>query len=233
MLTIQIPPLAAFRHLNASKENELMQSLNRESEMCRLTLIVLPALFVGIVNSYGQARDALNVFGPPVNRRTAVRFFFNGDNHFHPALIFRVVNRHDVRLNTAPLLNQGRTVYITADEMEKLLRGLQAMTGWKESQQRIKFGDDIWISPVYALVVLVDSSRGSAQAGFYPDKMCQMLRPLDAAFVTPRALWEFQFCREDFKCNIPGFNYQAYPDHYSDVGPKQRPPSLAPSKQPQ
>ncbi len=162
-----------------------------------------------------QASTGLNVLDASVSLNTAVRFFFTPGNYFHTPLIFRVVTSQDQRLNTAPMLPEGRTVYISAPEMQRLLKGLQKLgLSWRESKVKIEFGDATEITPDYRLAITVISSAGTAEAGFDPNKICQNLAPLDSALSTPRALWEFQEFRTEYKCAVPGFNGQKYPDHW-------------------
>ena len=150
-----------------------------------------------------------------VDEATAMRFFFNPGNYFHLPLIFRVVSQSDPRLDTAPLLAAGRTVYISGPDMQNLKTGLLRLDlGWAESGDLTTFGDATQILPTYAMAITVVSSRGTATAGFDPEKICDKLAPLDAALRKPRALWEFKLFQAEYKCKIPGFDGNAYPDHW-------------------
>ena len=180
--------------------------------------IILTAMIavVGIASyCYGHTRDKLNLLGAPVDENTAVRFFFVSNLYFHAPLIFRVVAPKDPRLNTAPMLDEGRTAYITAPEMQSLLTGLQK-TGlsWRESKEKIEFGDPMQILPYFRLVVTVVSSSGTAVSGFDRDKICLNLAPLDSTLSTPRALWEIQEFRTECECVVPGFSEQTFPQHW-------------------
>jgi hypothetical protein len=181
----------------------------------RTTLMVVLAVSGMMTNCYGQQHAELSILGAPVNESTAVRLFFNSENYFHAPLILRVVASNDPRLNTAPMLKEGRTAYISETEMLHFMQGLQKMgLSWKESKERVEFGDATKIPPVYAMVIVAISSGGTAEAGFDPAKICENLAPLDAALSTPRALWEFQLFRSEYKCRVPGLDGQAYPDHW-------------------
>lgn len=190
-----------------------MISMNRMNRVIRIAVLGV----LGVVSScYCQTPNKLNVLGSSVNDNTAVRFFFDSGNYFHAPLIFRVVAPNDPRLNTAPMLQEGRTAYISVPEMQRLLQGLQSMgLSWKESKKQIEFGDATKILPVfYGLSVVVVSSKGTAESGIDLGKICENLAPLDPALTTPRALWEFQVFRTEYNCKVPGLNGQAYPDHW-------------------
>jgi hypothetical protein len=62
--------------------------------------------------------------------------------------------------------------------------------------------------------IRVVSPKGTAVATVSPKRICPTLEPLDAALATSRALWEFQLFRVEDGCKVPGFNNQAYPDHW-------------------
>jgi len=54
------------------------------------------------------------------------------------------------------------------------------------------------------------SSGGTAKSGIPRKQMCETLARFDQILRTPRALWEFQFFREQFDCRVPNFDPQAY-----------------------
>jgi hypothetical protein len=177
--------------------------------------------------SFAYGANDVDVLGTPVNDKTAVRFFFQPGNYFHAPLILRVVAASDPRLNTAPMLVEGRTAYITVPEMRHFLDGLEnAELSWHESKQKMVFGDATKIFGPDALVIVVVTPKGTADAQVDPSKICKELAPLDKAFSTPRALWEFQIFRAEYNCKVPGLNGQAYPDHWpwnTDRGNGTRP----------
>lgn len=47
------------------------------------------------------------------DENTAIRFFYDppGGDYFHVPLVFRPVKNGDSRLNTAPILEEGRTAF--------------------------------------------------------------------------------------------------------------------------
>jgi hypothetical protein len=162
-----------------------------------------------------QTPTELNVLGAPVSQHTAVRLFFDNGNYFHPPLIFRVAASNDPRLKTAPMLPEGRIAFVTMSEMERLLRGLHGMgLSWKESKEQTLFGDATKILPVFDGMSIVVSSKGTAESGIHPAKICENLALLDSSLSTPRALWEFQIFRAEYNCKVSGLNGQAYPDHW-------------------
>lgn len=185
---------------------------NRWSQIA--SLVVLGLLSVTFISG-GQASDGLHILSSPADQSTAVRFFFHSGDYFHVPLIFRV-GPDDARLNTAPLLPDGRTAYITASEMDQLKRGLERLgLSWQESKREEAFGDPLKIPLVYQMTITVVSSKGTATAGFDPTKICETLPRLDSTLTTPRALWEFQVFRSEYRCKVPGLNGQAYPDHWA------------------
>jgi hypothetical protein len=130
-------------------------------------------------------------------------------------ILFEAVDPADNLLNTAPMLHEGRTVYITPAEMSSLLKEISNLClEWNLTTKRETLGDANRIPPVYAMVITVVSSKGTASAGFDPAKICQTLAPLDKVFMTPRALWEFQLFRDEYDCKVPDLDGNKYPDHW-------------------
>lgn len=190
-----------------------MTSWNRAGYPVCLALL---AIFGVAIRCVSQTSDDFHVLSSPADQTTAVRFFFDPGNYFHAPLIFRVVAPNDTRLNTAPLLKEGRTAYITAPEMDRLKESLLHMgLSWKESIKMEVFGDATKIIPLYKMAIDVTSSKGTARSGFNPAEICKNLAPLDSSLTTPRALWEFQVFRAEYQCKVPGLNGQAYPNHWS------------------
>jgi hypothetical protein len=182
--------------------------------LCIILTVTLSASGLSSCSSC-QTTVGLNVLDTPVSEHTAVRMFFDPGNYFHPPLIFRVVAANDTRLNTAPMLPEGRTAFITAIEMQRLIKGLQGMKlSWKESREHIVFDEARNLPPVFYGISVVISSEGTAESGIPPAKICDSLAPLDSALSTPRALWEFQLFRAGFNCKVLGLDGQAYPDHW-------------------
>jgi len=163
---------------------------------------------------FSQSSTKLNVLGSPVDRATAVRLYFSPGDYRHPPLLLCVVASDDPRMNTAPMLQQGRTAYISATDMQHFLQGLKRMgPSWKESKKRVQFGNDGRWLPNDAMVIVAVAQRGTAEARVDPAAICKKLAPLDSALSTPRARWEFQEFRTQYKCVVPGSNREAYLDH--------------------
>jgi len=163
----------------------------------------------------GQISDRLHIVDSPADKSTAIRFFFNSEDYFHAPLIFRVVDPKDARLNTAPMRLEGRTAYITAPEMQKMMQGLvQFGLTWQESRKRQSFVYAAKNPLLYEMRITVVSSRGTAVSGVDPVKICENLAPLDSTLTTPRALWEFQVFRGGYDCKVPGLSGETYPDHW-------------------
>ena len=155
------------------------------------------------------------VFDCPVDENTAIRFFyFPGGDYYHYPLVFRAAARGDARLNTAPMVEEGRTAYVSYRDMRDLLRGLaHSGLSWQESEKVEPLGSHKPLAFLTDDEIRVICSKGTATAHFDPKRICQTLEPLDSAIKTPRALWEFQLFRQGYGCKVRGFNFQAYPDY--------------------
>jgi hypothetical protein len=190
-----------------------MVSTSRIAQICWLPLVVsISATSLG----YAQTTGDGHVLNSPGDESVAVRFFLQatGDNFLVP-LVFRAVDQKDPRLNTAPILDSGRTAYISLSEMQQLLPAL-AHSGllWREAGTVEILGSFRLLQPAADMDITIVSSHGTARAALDPKKVCNTLRPLDSALKTPRALWEFQLFRTAYGCKVPRFNYDAYPDHW-------------------
>jgi hypothetical protein len=191
-----------------------MISTTRITQVCWLTLA---ALFAMSSASYAQTTGDGNVLNSPADESVAIRFFFQppGDS-FHAPLIFRVVDEKDPRLNTAPILDSGRTAYISLSDMQRLLPAVTHLPLlWRHAETVEVFGSSRVLQLVDTMDITVVSSHGTARAALDPKKICETLKPMDSAIKTPRALWEFQLFRIGYGCKVPGFNYDAYPDHWT------------------
>jgi hypothetical protein len=149
------------------------------------------------------------------DKDSVVRFFFfpAHNNYFHVALLFRVVEENDPRWNTAPVFDVGRTAYISISEMRGLFAALSAEPlSWEESAKIEELETYKTIRNDGRMDIKILSSGGTAKSGIPAKQMCETLARLDPALRTPRALWEFQFFREQFDCRVPNFDIKAYPD---------------------
>lgn len=153
-----------------------------------------------------------------VNGNTIVRFFYLPPySYFHVPLAFRVVGKNDPRLGTAPLASpEDRTPYISLPEMQNLIAALARLNlSWRKSNEvetprKIKPRE-----MTDKLQITIYSSSGTYRAFVNSKRLCETLAPLDAALKEPRALWEFQLFRVNYHCSVPGFNRNAYPQHYA------------------
>jgi len=160
--------------------------------------------------------DKVQIFNSPVDQTTAVRFCDTAEEqYFHYPLIFRAVDPDDPRLNTAPIASrEGRTAFITKNELSQLIKALeQSNMPWKLSRKVKSLKWEPPLACFSGMDVLVVCSNGSATSTIKPANICESLKSLDAMLRTPRALWEFQLFRHGYGCEVPGFNFQAYPDH--------------------
>jgi hypothetical protein len=188
--------------------------LLKNSSRCVSGLILVIAATAAVMQSC-QNYDKRFVLNSPVDENTAVRFFYQpAGNYFHSPLVFRVVDQKDSRLNTAPMAVEGRTAYISLSEMRQLMQGLaHSDLSWRESEKVEVLGSFRKLDITDNMEITAVSSKGTAQATLNPQKICETLKPLDSALKTPRALWEFQGFRLNYGCKVPGFVYDAYPDH--------------------
>lgn len=179
-----------------------------------LGLILVAATAVGAF-TFQRVPGKKLLIGCSADETTAIRFFYNNESdYFHFPLIFRAVERRDPRLNTAPMVAEGRTAYISQTEMQSLLRGLaQLDLPWQESERVEALESFKRLRPWSdSMEILIACSKGTARVKVDPKRICEILKPLDSALKTPRALWEFQRFRVNYRCQVPGFEYGAYPD---------------------
>jgi hypothetical protein len=149
------------------------------------------------------------------DKDSVVRFFFFPayNNYFHVALLFRVAEENDPRWNTVPLFDEGRTAYISFSEMRGLFAALSAEPlSWEESAKIEELETYKTIRSDGRMDIKILSSGGTAKSGIPPKQMCETLARLDPVLRTPRALWEFQFFRQQFDCRVPNFDPRAYHD---------------------
>ena len=149
------------------------------------------------------------------SRDSVVRFYYQppGGEYFHVALLFRVVKRSDPLWNSAPIIEEGRTAYISHSEMQQLISKLTRLPlRWSESAQRESLETYANIHSYGGMGIKVLSASRTAKATIAPDKIYETLAPLDGVLRTQRALWEYQFYRLQYHCRVANFNFNAYPD---------------------
>jgi hypothetical protein len=187
----------------------------RSMNYCAVALALLVWAGTGEPQS-NQKRERVSVLDSPVDKKTAVRFFYDppGD-YFHKPLVFHLAEDGSPVLNTAPVHEEGRIAYISVSEMRALVNSLaHTRLAWRESKTVEVLGSFKSLPVSDDMEILVTFANGTAKAEISPKAICATLRPLDAVLKTPRALWEFQLLRLDDGCEVPGFKAEAYPDHF-------------------
>lgn len=150
---------------------------------------------------------------------TAVRFFYFPGKFIDP-LIFRSVGSDDPRMNTVALGGPGRQVYVSVSEMDRLINALSSSPlDWQNSRQKKPFIEATEIIPqTLNLSVDVLFSKGSAASGIDPKNICDVLPPMDSAFTSDHARWEFQMFRINYGCPVPkGLNPKAYSYNFREM----------------
>ena len=169
--------------------------------------------------SQAQTKQAANPFlgvlTSPIDNSTAVRFFFHSplsDRFVHP-LVFRVEAENKERMKTAPLLTEGRTVYISLSEMKALVAAMtRSITMGQQTKNIEVFGSWERIPSTEAMDVFVIFSKGAARGVILRKDICKILGSLTSSIKTPRALWEFERFRMYNDCSVPGFDDTKYTD---------------------
>lgn len=188
-----------------------MCKVHRVTRVCFLLLVTLMIAPWGS----GQTERQGHALTLPAGKDSVVRFFCQPPDgeYFHVALLFRVVEKKDPQWNTAPVFDEGRTAYISVLEMRQLTTALSAAhLSWSESTKVETLETYKTIHSDGGMGIKVLSPNGTAKATIEPKKICETLAPLDDAFQTPRALWEFQLFRSQYHCRVPNFNPNAYPE---------------------
>jgi len=189
-------------------------------QMIRKSVTISLMIFVVLLAvAYGrEQKDKLvqsKVFDSSVNRKTVVRFFYDpAANYSHKPLVFRVVEKNDALLNTAPTKEEGRIAYISLSEMHDLVQVLgKSGHVWQKSEAMEPLVPYKSLPTSDKMEILVLFSDRSVSTDVDPKTLCKFLRPLDVSLKTPRALWEFQGFRVNYGCKVRGFKVGAYPDH--------------------
>ena len=183
-----------------------------------LMRLLFPGLFLLGISYGAQAQDESSLSGLTIDGSIAVRFFFqpaNADSS-RPALIFRVARKNDSNSNSAPIDRQGRSAFVSLDEMKELLGLLQGTSiHWRVSREREEMLPFMkLLQPTKDMIVTVFATNGTASASIPSKSLCAILTKLDPAIKTPRASWEFALFRRMYHCKVPEFDVSAYPDHY-------------------
>ncbi len=178
--------------------------------------LLVPLFALVVLLGWAQSSESKGGFGSQTSAGTAIRFFYQpAGNYFHAPLIFQVVGENDSQLATAPMSEAGRTAFIRFSEMKALTQGLERLDlTWKTSQKTEVFGPAIDLNSTGNMDITIRFSKSTALAELDPKSICSALDTLGQALSTPRAQWEFQKFRLNYGCSVPGFNPEAYPDHF-------------------
>jgi hypothetical protein len=190
------------------------------SPSARILCLLVLAFVRTTVSAFSQDLGDANVLHSPVDTSVAVRFFYQpaAGSAFHVPLVFRAVGEKDPRLNTAPILDSGRTAYISVAEMQQLISRLAALNIlWRQGRTTEVLGSFKVLPLAPTMDITVVSSHGTARAALDPKDICTTLSPLDSAFSAPRALWEFQLFRQGYGCKVHGLNNDAYPNRDANI----------------
>jgi hypothetical protein len=214
-----------MRALKRNNQNWSMNKLTGDHErylsmlsnwlMCQILLSVLVIAGSSNAMSLQQNRYKGYVLNAPVGESTAVRLFYDPalSDAFRFPIILRVTEEGDARLVNPPSTRAGWTSYITFSEMRQFLRTLaQSNLIWQESGKVEIFEPALQILRLDTMEIAVVGSIGTAKAMVRPKGICQTLEPLDATLKTKRAIWELQRFRLSYGCQVPGFDWNQYPD---------------------
>ncbi len=185
-------------------------------EVRRFIWLLVPLLGLIVLLGWAQTGENTGGTGSRVSADTAIRFFYHpAGSYFHAPLIIRVVGENDPQLITAPMSEAGRTTYIRLSEMKSLTQGLERLgLTWKVSQEAEEFGPAFDLALTGKMDITVRLSKSTELAELDPKSICTTLGVLAPSLTTPRAQWEFRKFRLNYGCRVPGFNSDAYPDHY-------------------
>jgi hypothetical protein len=190
--------------------------LPKSVSLCVFVLAALSTVGAGKLQSGQKPLRAFDLH-LEADEKTVVRFFYQpaGGDYLHAPLVFIVVQDGSPLINTAPMREAGRTAYISLAEMRSAMGILKRLDiVWQGSGDIVTLGSYKRLPLLDDMEILVANSTGTARAQMTPKAICRTLEPLDAALKTPRALWELQRFRLNYGCKVPGFNADAYPDHY-------------------
>jgi hypothetical protein len=102
-------------------------------------------------------------------------------------------------------------VYVSADEFHQICVGLLNLDiKWQVSRGQDAFKEMRELPHVDSMTISVVSAHGTARGNVDPDKLCPTLAPLDSAFSSKHALWEFQSLRNEYYCKIPNFRFDTF-----------------------
>jgi len=179
--------------------------------MCVGLLLLMPGM------CSGQRASSSGGLDVPVDRSTAVSFFYFGDiwSHWREPMNFYVVSRDDTRLHKVQVgghASGGWTTWITEDEMQALIEKLAALDLDWQNTATVEHFRPLKLRRIHDWMdVTVISSRGTAKAEIRLTRMCDDLQKIDGAMPTPRILWQFRTLRWDDGCVVPGYHNEEVP----------------------
>ena len=180
-------------------------------------------------NCLAQQGKSNKVLSAPVDQSTAVNFFWFGDMaaHYRVPITFRIAAAgrqalHTVQWPKAPLSGDGATLYITPEEMRRIIEQLANIdveySDWQHSNAKVlprigplgqmKHRADIDDT---AMTVTVVSATGTLRAKIRVTRLCDELASFDPLMPTALLRWQFQTYRNDFGCITPGYDNFAPP----------------------
>ena len=174
-------------------------------------------LSVAFLSPMGMAQQVMNpdpgILASPVNSKTAVRFSRHvlPENHFVYPLVFRVATKGKQQMKTAPLLTDGRTVYIPLSEMKNLIHAIVRfvpMPAETEHHETFSpwelyyFSRDMEVEVIY--------SQGAALGQIGHKNICQVLAHINQSIKTPYPRWEFERFRVLQGCVVRDFDSDKY-----------------------
>jgi hypothetical protein len=179
----------------------------------------IPIFSLTVAACLGQTPKQSVVLNSPIDRTTAVSFFWFGDmeSHWRAPMNLYVASANDPRLHTVSIehgmTSRGVETWITASEMQTLIEKLsRSHLEWMDSKTVVPFkpwpkrtdGHD-------SFDITVISTKGTARAGIRLARMCDELLEFDSVMPTPRLRWQFQTLRWDDGCVIAGYHNEAMP----------------------
>ncbi len=202
------------------KGKTLKNSQRNLTRMVRKTLkLIAPTVFLMLASGIAQISRQSAVLSSPIDRTTAVSFFWFGDmeSHWREPMNFYVASASDPKLHTVSMeygvSSKGVETWITTSEMQILIERL--------SESHLQWTDSKTVSPFKpwskrtdghdSFDITVVSSKGTASAGIRLARMCDELLAFDSAMPTPRLQWQFQTLRWDDGCVIAGYHNEAKP----------------------
>jgi hypothetical protein len=180
----------------------------------RLFVVTL-LLFTTWIESSSAAGEKSKHVRLACNESTIIRFFLQSPNSdfLRPPIVLRVAKKGSSELMTAPINVEGRSAYVTVEEMREIMNSLQTLdVSWSTSKARESVIPYIKMPRSDDMLITVFSSDGTAKASIPPGRICEVLAKMNAGISSHRAHWQFGYFRGMCSCKVPGFNWEEYPD---------------------